>query len=193
MNMRICNVAGLPKLMAGLRLHRSSASISCLLQAGVRGRTIKLQPQRSLVNITNHYFKVSEEVREAIENHQPVVALETTIYTHGRYQRSLWCAPSFTNVIRFPLSRKHGFGFPLGICGPRQWRRSSYHRRTEWHCSCGVFGRGADRTNRDGRQTRDQKSFKAGSGPYTRIGIFQISSQLHTTWGASLTWRARGG
>ena len=31
----------------------------------------------------NAFIKVSEEVREAIENQKPVVALETTIYTHG--------------------------------------------------------------------------------------------------------------
>jgi hypothetical protein len=31
----------------------------------------------------NRYFKVSEEVREAIHTGKPVVALETTIYTHG--------------------------------------------------------------------------------------------------------------
>ena len=32
----------------------------------------------------NPFVKVSEEVREAIETQKPVVALETTIYTHGR-------------------------------------------------------------------------------------------------------------
>ena len=31
----------------------------------------------------NAFIKVSEEVREAIETQKPVVALETTIYTHG--------------------------------------------------------------------------------------------------------------
>ena len=30
------------------------------------------------------FFKVSEEVRHAIETGKPVVALETTIYTHGQ-------------------------------------------------------------------------------------------------------------
>lgn len=30
------------------------------------------------------FFQVSEEIKEAIEYKKPVVALETTIYTHGR-------------------------------------------------------------------------------------------------------------
>lgn len=36
---------------------------------------------RKLTN--NGFFRVSEEVREAIHSKKPVVALETTIYTHG--------------------------------------------------------------------------------------------------------------
>ena len=31
----------------------------------------------------NGFFRVSEEVREALNSKKPVVALETTIYTHG--------------------------------------------------------------------------------------------------------------
>lgn len=31
----------------------------------------------------NDFFKISEEVQEALETGRPVVALETTIYTHG--------------------------------------------------------------------------------------------------------------
>lgn len=37
--------------------------------------------RRFLTN--NGFFRVSEEVREAIHSKKPVVALETTIYTHG--------------------------------------------------------------------------------------------------------------
>lgn len=29
------------------------------------------------------FFQISKEIQEAVENKQPVVALETTIYTHG--------------------------------------------------------------------------------------------------------------
>lgn len=32
----------------------------------------------------NSFFRVSDEVREALESKKPVVALETTIYTHGK-------------------------------------------------------------------------------------------------------------
>lgn len=38
---------------------------------------------RCHVRQENLFIKVSEEVREAIEARKPVVALETTIYTHG--------------------------------------------------------------------------------------------------------------
>ena len=37
--------------------------------------------RRHLTN--NGFFRVSEEVREALHSNKPVVALETTIYTHG--------------------------------------------------------------------------------------------------------------
>lgn len=39
--------------------------------------------RRHLTN--NGFFRVSEEVREALHSKKPVVALETTIYTHGKY------------------------------------------------------------------------------------------------------------
>ena len=38
---------------------------------------------RCNVSQMSPFIKVSEEVREAIETQKPVVALETTIYTHG--------------------------------------------------------------------------------------------------------------
>lgn len=39
--------------------------------------------RRHLTN--NGFFRVSEEVREALHSKKPVVALETTIYTHGTF------------------------------------------------------------------------------------------------------------
>lgn len=36
-----------------------------------------------LVHPANSFIKISEEVRDAVEQKRPVVALETTIYTHG--------------------------------------------------------------------------------------------------------------
>ena len=41
--------------------------------------------QRRLVSTKNAFFKVSEEVQEAIRYKKPVLALETTIYTHGGF------------------------------------------------------------------------------------------------------------
>lgn len=49
--------------------------------------TIRLSPKVKAPSITNSSFlQVSEEVREALHSKKPVVALETTIYTHGETQ-----------------------------------------------------------------------------------------------------------
>jgi pseudouridine-5'-phosphate glycosidase/pseudouridine kinase len=46
-------------------------------------------PQRSCTSLgrrhltNNGFFRVSDEVREALNSKKPVVALESTIYTHG--------------------------------------------------------------------------------------------------------------
>lgn len=51
---------------------------------GVRAR---LPRSRCLHELHNHsqskFLKVSDEVRDAVATGKPVVALETTIYTHG--------------------------------------------------------------------------------------------------------------
>lgn len=36
------------------------------------------------LGFSSQFLKVSEEVRDAVATGKPVVALETTIYTHGR-------------------------------------------------------------------------------------------------------------
>lgn len=41
----------------------------------------RVSGRRHLTN--NGFFRVSDEVREALNSNKPVVALETTIYTHG--------------------------------------------------------------------------------------------------------------
>jgi pseudouridine-5'-phosphate glycosidase/pseudouridine kinase len=46
--------------------------------------------RRYLTN--NGFFRVSEEVREALDSKKPVVALETTIYTHGERLNALYRA-----------------------------------------------------------------------------------------------------
>jgi hypothetical protein len=70
-------------------LHTHSRAIMMLpTRAIARPRTcsrllspISTYGRRHLTN--NGFFRVSEEVREAIHSKKPVVALETTIYTHG--------------------------------------------------------------------------------------------------------------
>jgi pseudouridine-5'-phosphate glycosidase/pseudouridine kinase len=55
---------------------RSRLSSRLLSPTSIYGR-------RHLTN--NGFFRVSEEVREALHSNKPVVALETTIYTHGMF------------------------------------------------------------------------------------------------------------
>jgi Indigoidine synthase A like protein len=44
-----------------------------------------LGPQkRALTSGRDRFFRVSEEVQDALKTGKPVVALETTIYTHGK-------------------------------------------------------------------------------------------------------------
>ncbi|KAF1979731.1 hypothetical protein BU23DRAFT_548929 [Bimuria novae-zelandiae CBS 107.79] len=55
--------------------------------------------RRSLTN--NGFFRVSEEVREALHAKKPVVALETTIYTHGfPYPENVALASLLESVVR---------------------------------------------------------------------------------------------
>lgn len=51
------------------RVHSSSPAWSCRLS--------------SSLSLPNPFLKISEEVQEALQANKPVVALETTIYTHG--------------------------------------------------------------------------------------------------------------
>jgi hypothetical protein len=48
-----------------------------------RFRVFKRFQSTQRLGSRNGFFKISEEVREALEMGRPVVALETTIYTHG--------------------------------------------------------------------------------------------------------------
>ena len=56
--------------------------------------------QRSL-STNSRFFKVSEEVQQAVAEHRPVVALETTIYTHGfPYPDNLSLASRLESLVR---------------------------------------------------------------------------------------------
>jgi len=40
--------------------------------------------QRQISRKPNEFLQISEEIKYAVDSGKPVVALETTIYTHGR-------------------------------------------------------------------------------------------------------------
>jgi len=46
-------------------------------------KKFSLRHQRRNITSNNGFLRISEEVREALQTKRPVVALETTIYTHG--------------------------------------------------------------------------------------------------------------
>ena len=49
----------------------------------------------------NHYLEVSEEVKEALKNGKPVVALESTIISHGMpYPQNVETAKNVEKLIR---------------------------------------------------------------------------------------------
>lgn len=76
--------------MARKILHRTATVLSSIPRGRSRisfvETSVVFQTRRHahcVVRKENAFIKVSEEVREAIETRKPVVALETTIYTHG--------------------------------------------------------------------------------------------------------------
>ncbi|KAA6413166.1 MAG: Pseudouridine-5 -phosphate glycosidase [Lasallia pustulata] len=81
-------------------------SLSMLTNLGrppwARGcRSIVRTVHRRLVSTKNVFFKVSEEVQEAVRYKRPVVALETTIYTHGfPYPENVALASHLESVVR---------------------------------------------------------------------------------------------
>lgn len=59
-----------------------------------------LMPRRALQS-NSHVFKVSEEVRAAVNERRPVVSLESTIYTHGfPYPDNLHLATRLESLVR---------------------------------------------------------------------------------------------
>jgi len=53
------------------------------------------------IQLDSKYFKVSQEVRDAVLSNRPVVALESTIYTHGfSYPQNLELAYDLENAVR---------------------------------------------------------------------------------------------
>jgi len=62
--------------------------------------------QRRRITSDNAFFRISEEVREAIHSKKPVVALETTIYTHGALLLQIIVREQPNDRTRVSISRK---------------------------------------------------------------------------------------
>ncbi|RDI76333.1 hypothetical protein Vi05172_g13664 [Venturia inaequalis] len=67
----------------------------------VRIASKQLLPTYRAISTNNGFLKISEEIREAINSKKPVVALETTIYTHGYpYPDNIALASELESVVR---------------------------------------------------------------------------------------------
>ncbi|KAF2211373.1 hypothetical protein CERZMDRAFT_112785 [Cercospora zeae-maydis SCOH1-5] len=76
-----------------------------------RSQSINTASRRNL-STTSKYFRVSEEVQQAIAEQKPVVALESTIYTHGfPYPDNLALASKLESLVRL----KGGVPATIGI------------------------------------------------------------------------------
>lgn len=60
-----------------------------------------ISPKRLSRSLSNACFRVSPEIRTAISGGKPVVALETTVYTHGfPYPQNLSLASRLESLVR---------------------------------------------------------------------------------------------
>ncbi|KAF1942433.1 IdgA domain-containing protein [Clathrospora elynae] len=68
----------------------------------ISSRLLRLASASGRRHLTNNgFFRVSEEVREALNSNKPIVALETTIYTHGfPYPENVALASLLESVVR---------------------------------------------------------------------------------------------
>jgi pseudouridine-5'-phosphate glycosidase/pseudouridine kinase len=77
------------------RLRQGTLSSQCWRQSSSRLRCIRNLSSKS------PYLKVSEEVQQAIHENRPVVALESTIYTHGfPYPDNIALASHLESIVR---------------------------------------------------------------------------------------------
>lgn len=66
-----------------------------------RANARALTPQRRTISTNSRFFRVSEEVQQAIAERRPVVALESTIYTHGfPYPDNMALASRLETLVR---------------------------------------------------------------------------------------------
>jgi pseudouridine-5'-phosphate glycosidase len=84
---------------------RSRCKTSSVCISGSLIRQFVAKPRSTNYEITRKIeatvFKVSDEVKEAVKTYKPVVALETTIYTHGfPYPDNVSLAHDLETIVR---------------------------------------------------------------------------------------------
>jgi hypothetical protein len=115
----------------------------------------------------NDFFKVSEEVQDALETRKPVVALETTIYTHGESNTIFAQGNAADHLLRLSLSRKCSSIITTRIASPSQWRNPRNHRHTQ---RCRTSRYGGRRTHRAGLECRQLQYME---DLQERFGLYQ--------------------
>ncbi|KAF2203898.1 hypothetical protein GQ43DRAFT_454125 [Delitschia confertaspora ATCC 74209] len=86
------------------------------LRSHLRRSALTTVCRRSIAT-NNGFFRISEEVREALHSNKPVVALETTIYTHGfPYPDNVALASHLESVVRINGGVPATIGIIDGIC-----------------------------------------------------------------------------
>lgn len=159
----------------------------------VRAQRIALPARRYYSLDQSKFLKVSEEIRDAVATGKPVVALESTIYTHGMY-----CIISIgwgcTDDSRVSISRERRSGLASRVRGQSQWRCSRDYWNPQW-CSSRWSECGRDhRACVDGRDEECAESIPAGSGIHMWIGaclfycLVMSLTLLGPGWKAS-SWR----
>ncbi len=80
-----------------------SRGLQRLRHAAVHTKSTSTSSRRHFSS-RNDFFKLSEEVQDALQNGKPVVALETTIYTHGMLviPCSICVAESYLSGFPYP-------------------------------------------------------------------------------------------
>lgn len=127
----------------------------------------------------SRFLKVSEEVQDALNLGKPVVALETTIYTHGKFcSRVLFCSVELTNATRLPISSKHSPCVAARISCPSQWRSSGDGWYFQRHRACWNVSRRAHRAGTFRREQICTQGFSQRSQLYMWTG--NINNSLQT-------------
>lgn len=114
--------------------------------------------QQRPISTYRNPLAVSEEVAEAVHAGKPVVALETTIYTHGESLLTLCPSHLRLTCLGLPISRQHRSILQLGISGAGARRRTCDHWRAQWNSQSGHATRGDYRALGEDRRRKCRQS-----------------------------------